>query len=56
LGITRIVGGAIKGNIASIKVLEKIEMKFKETFDFDGHDGVIYEQTNKDNEKRSPNC
>jgi ribosomal-protein-alanine N-acetyltransferase len=55
LGITRIVGRAMKGNIASIKVLEKIEMTFKETFDFDGHDGVIYERTNNDNEKRSPN-
>jgi len=55
LGITRIVGRAMKGNIASIKVLEKIEMRFKETFDFDGHDGVIYELTNKDNKKRSPN-
>lgn len=40
----------MKENIASIKVLEKIGMKFKETFDFDGYDGVIYELTNFDNE------
>jgi len=25
-------------------------MTFKETFDFDGHDGVIYERTNNDKE------
>jgi len=52
LGIARIVGRAVKENTASIKVLEKLEMTFKETFDFGGHDGVIYEQTN--NEKSSP--
>jgi [ribosomal protein S5]-alanine N-acetyltransferase len=50
LGIQRIVGRAMKENISSIKVLEKIEMTFKETFDFDGHDGVIYERANNDKE------
>jgi RimJ/RimL family protein N-acetyltransferase len=55
LSIARIVGRAMKENNASIKVLEKIEMTFKETFNFDGQDGVIYERTNNDNEKRSPN-
>ncbi|GAB4186566.1 MAG: GNAT family N-acetyltransferase [Thermoflexibacter sp.] len=50
LGIARIVGRAMKENISSIKVLEKIGMRFKETFDFDGHDGVIYERTKFDNE------
>ncbi len=55
LGIARIVGRAMKENNASIKVLEKIEMTFKETFDFDGHDGMIYERINNDNEERSPN-
>lgn len=55
LGIARIVGRAMKENNASIKVLEKIEMTFKETFDFEGHEGVIYERRNNDNEKRSPN-
>ena len=39
----RIVGRAMKENIASIKVLEKIGMNFTENFDFDGHIGVIYE-------------
>jgi [ribosomal protein S5]-alanine N-acetyltransferase len=53
LGIARIVGRAMKDNKASIKVFEKIEMTFKETFDFDGHDGVIYERMN--NKKKSPN-
>jgi ribosomal-protein-alanine N-acetyltransferase len=48
LGIQRIVGRAMKDNIASIKVLEKIGMTFKESFDFDGHEGLIFEfLTNK---------
>ena len=46
LGIPRIVGRAMKDNHASIKVLEKLEMTFKETFDFNGHYGVVYEQMN----------
>ncbi|HMP31748.1 MAG TPA: GNAT family N-acetyltransferase [Saprospiraceae bacterium] len=55
LGIGRVVGRAMKENNASIKVLEKIEMTFKETFDFEGHEGVIYERRNNDNENQSPN-
>lgn len=47
LGIEKVVGRAMKENIGSIKVLEKIGMKFKEKFDFDGREGVIYEQTKK---------
>lgn len=43
LGIDRIVGRAMKDNIASIKVLEKLGMVFLTTFDFDGHEGVVYE-------------
>lgn len=43
LKIERIVGRAMHENIGSIKVLEKIGMKFKENFDFEGHRGVIYE-------------
>lgn len=54
-GIQRIVGRAMKENIASIKVLEKIEMTFKETFDFDGREGVIYELSKIENNKESPN-
>jgi [ribosomal protein S5]-alanine N-acetyltransferase len=46
LGIEKIVGRAMKENIGSVKVLEKIGMTFKETFDFEGHEGVIYELTN----------
>lgn len=43
LKIERIVGRAMKKNIASIKVLEKIGMTFKENVDFEGKEGVIYE-------------
>lgn len=47
LKIQKIVGRAMKANVGSIKVLEKIGMNFKETFDFDGQEGLIYETTNK---------
>ena len=43
LKIKRVVGRAMEENTASIKVLEKLGMKFKENFDFEGHKGVIYE-------------
>ena len=43
LGIEKIVGRAMKENLASIKVLKKIGMTFKENFDFEGREGVIYE-------------
>lgn len=43
----------MKENNASIKVLEKIEMTYKETFDFEGQSGVIYERRINDNEKRA---
>ena len=33
----------MKDNIASIKVLEKLGMAFTTTFDFDRHEGVVYE-------------
>lgn len=45
LGIQRIIGRAMKENISSIKVLEKNGMTLQETFDFDGHEGVIYALT-----------
>jgi RimJ/RimL family protein N-acetyltransferase len=35
----------MKENIGSIKVLEKTGMTFKENFDFEGREGVIYELT-----------
>ncbi len=45
LNIDEIVGRAMTENMASIKVLEKIGMTFKQHFDFDGQDGVIYRMT-----------
>ena len=45
LGIEKIVGRVMKENIGSIKVLEKIGMTFKENFDFEGREGIIYELT-----------
>jgi len=45
LGIEKIVGRAMKENIGSIKVLKKIGMTFKDNFDFEGREGVIYELT-----------
>ncbi|MFH6770287.1 GNAT family N-acetyltransferase [Gaetbulibacter aquiaggeris] len=47
LKIEKIVGRAMKENIGSIKVLEKIGMVFKEKFDFEGQEGAIYELTKK---------
>ena len=32
----------MKRNYASVKVLEKIGLKFEKEFDFDGNEGVIY--------------
>jgi len=43
LNITRIVGRAMATNTASVKVLEKLGMTFKENFNFDGEKGVIFE-------------
>ena len=45
LGIEKVIGRAMKENIGSIKVLEKIGMKYKENFDLEGREGVIYERT-----------
>ena len=45
LKIDKIVGRAMKENIGSIKVLEKIGMEFKENINFEGQEGVIYELT-----------
>ena len=47
LGLEKIIGRAMKENVGSIKVLEKIGMRFKENFDFDGEEGVIYELIKK---------
>lgn len=55
LKIQRIVGRAMKANVASVKVLEKIGMDFKQDFDFEGEEGVIYDltQSDSDNENKS---
>ena len=45
LQIEKIVGRARKENTGSVKVLEKLGMRFKENVDFDGHEGVLYELT-----------
>lgn len=42
LGMTEIVGRAMKDNIGSIRVLEKIGLVYSKPFNFDGKDGVIY--------------
>jgi RimJ/RimL family protein N-acetyltransferase len=42
IGLTRIVGRAMNENIGSIKVLEKIGLKYSEEYDFEGKSGAIY--------------
>lgn len=41
-----ITGRAMKENVASIKVLQKIGLKYEKDFDFDGHNGVVYSINN----------
>lgn len=41
-GMKTIVGRAMKANIGSVKVLEKIGLQFDKTFDFDGQEGLVY--------------
>ncbi len=40
--MSTIVGRAMKDNISSIRVLEKIGLTFHKSFDFDGNEGVVY--------------
>jgi len=42
LKLKRIIGRAMKDNIGSIKVLEKIGLKYEEDTEFDGKEAVIY--------------
>jgi RimJ/RimL family protein N-acetyltransferase len=42
LALNRIIARAMKKNIASIKVLEKIGLEYEKDVDFEGHRGVIY--------------
>lgn len=47
LKLHKIVGRAMKSNIASIKVLENVGMHYVGKFDFEDHEGVLYEIENK---------
>jgi len=42
LNLKTIIGRAMKENVASIKVLEKLGMNYEKEFDFDEHLGLIY--------------
>lgn len=42
LNLKRIIGRAMKENIASIKVLEKIGLEYEKDVDFEGKEAVIY--------------
>jgi RimJ/RimL family protein N-acetyltransferase len=46
LNLKTIIGRAMAENIASIKVLEKIGLKYEKEFDFEKHKGLIYRITN----------
>ena len=43
LNLSRIVGRAMKENIASLNVLEKIGLKYIHPIVFDDHEGLVYE-------------
>ncbi|RKS02157.1 MULTISPECIES: GNAT family N-acetyltransferase [unclassified Flavobacterium] len=47
LQLTKIVGRAMELNVASVKVLEKTGMTFVGKFNFDLHEGVLYQIQNK---------
>ncbi len=47
LKIKTIIGRAMKDNIASIKVLEKIGLKYEKDFKYDSQKGLNYKITNK---------
>lgn len=46
LHLKRIIGRAMKANTGSIKVLEKIGLKYKQNAELDGQEAVIYEIEN----------
>ena len=46
LQLTKIVGRAMERNIGSVKVLEKTGMTFVGKFDFNMHEGVLYQIVN----------
>lgn len=45
LGLRQVVGRVMKGNKASIRVLEKIGMEFWKEFDFAEHPGLYYRKS-----------
>jgi ribosomal-protein-alanine N-acetyltransferase len=47
LNMSKIIGRAIEANVYSVKILEKIGMSFVGKFEFDLHEGVLYESKNK---------
>jgi RimJ/RimL family protein N-acetyltransferase len=47
LHLTKIIGRAMELNVGSLKVLEKIGMTFVGKFEFELHDGVLYQIENK---------
>lgn len=47
-GLQEIVGRALVGNKASIKVLEKTGLTFRKSMDFEGREGVWYSITNQE--------
>lgn len=48
LNLNTVIGRAMQDNTASVKVLEKLGMKYLRDFDFDGHKGVIYKIESRD--------
>lgn len=42
LNLKRIIGRAMKENVASIKVLEKIGLKYEKDIEFEGKEAVLY--------------
>ncbi len=44
--LNRIIGRVVNENIASIKVLKKLDFQFCKSIDFDGMDGSIFEKYN----------
>lgn len=42
LNLKRIIGRAMKENIASIKVLQKIGLEYEKDIEFEGKEAVIY--------------
>lgn len=47
LQLSKIVGRAMEANIGSVKVLEKVGLTFVGKFEFDLHEGVLYQIENK---------